>query len=81
MQLISAVTAAQRQIDDQIMKLSSFGVQIDEAKSQSATVLAGSSKGYDTKMSASFDQAKQQIDNTIMQLEQAKISLQQVQMI
>jgi pyrroline-5-carboxylate reductase len=81
MQLISAVTATQRQIDDQVMKLSGLGTQIDEAKTQTATVLAGSSKGYDAKIAASLDQAKQRIDSTIVQLEQAKSSLQQVQMI
>lgn len=80
-QIIQAVSASERQIEDQIMKLTSYNEQIDKAMQQVQAQLAGSTMSYDQKMLQQLQQTKKQLDDTIKMLRTAKEKLAQVRAI
>ena len=80
-QLIQAVTAAQRQIDDQMTKLQDYNGQIDRVIQQVQSELSGSTQQYAEEMLQQLQQTKQQVSDTLGKLSAAKEKLTQVRMI
>lgn len=81
MELISAVTNAERQIDDQISKLQSYQSEIDSVSQRVNSAFSGSKNQYGEKMIDQLAQTKQQVSDTINRLQNAKEKLIQVRMI
>ena len=81
MQLIAAMSATEKALDDQIMKLTYFCQQIDKTIQQVDEVLGGSIKGYDQQMNSKLSGTKNQLETTIAQLKAAKLSVQTVRTI
>lgn len=81
MELIAAVTNAERQIDDQISKLHSYQSEIDTVAQRVNAAFSGSSNQYGQKMIDQLSQTKQQVSDTISRLQNAKEKLTQVRMI
>ena len=80
-QLIQAVTAAQRQIDDQATKLQAYNGQVDRVIQQVQSELSGSTQQYASEMLQQLQQTKQQVSDTLGNLSAAKEKLTQVKMI
>ncbi len=80
-QLIQAVTAAQRQIDDQAGKLQAYNRQVDQVIQQVQSELSGSTQQYTAEMLQQLQQTKQQVSDTLGKLSAAKEKLTQVRMI
>lgn len=80
-QLIQAVTAAQRQIDDQVTKLQAYNGQVDRVIQQVQSELSGSTQQYASEMLQQLQQTKQQVSDTLGKLSAAKEKLTQVKMI
>ena len=78
--IIQAVTATQRQIDDQIAKLNAYKTQIDQVLQTVQKALVGSTQQYAEEMLQQLQQTKQQIDSTLQRLSIAKEKLSQVKM-
>ena len=79
--IIQAVTATQRQIDDQIAKLNAYKTQIDQVLQTVQKDLVGSTQQDAEEMLQQLQQTKQQIDSTLQRLSIAKEKLSQVKMI
>ena len=80
-QIIQAVTASERQIEEQIRKLTAYNEQIDRAMQQVQSQLSGSTHSYDQKMLQQLQQTKKQIEDTDKMLQTAKEKLIQVRAI
>ena len=80
-QIIQAVGASERQIEEQISKLTAYNDQIDRAMQQVQSQLAGSTMSYDQKMLQKLQQTKKQLEDTIKMLRTAKEKLAQVRAI
>ena len=80
-QLIQAVTAAQRQIDDQAAKLQAYNMQVDQVMQQVQSELSGSTQQYTEEMLQQLQQTKQQVSDTLGKLTAAKEKLTRVRMI
>ena len=80
-QIIQAVTATQRQIDDQMAKLRSYNGQIDKVMQQVQAELSGSTQQYAQEMLNQLQQTKNQVEDTIGKLQAAKDKLTQVRAI
>ena len=80
-QLISAVTNAERQIDDQMSKLQSYKTEIDEVTQRVESAFSGSQRDYGHQMLQQLSQTKEQVSETIERLQTAKDKLTQVRMI
>ncbi|MBQ2695093.1 hypothetical protein IJG04_00420 [Candidatus Saccharibacteria bacterium] len=80
-QLISAVTNAERQIDDQMSKLRSYGAEIDQVTQRVQADFSGSQRDYGQKMLQQLSTTKRQVDETMARLQTAKEKLTQVRMI
>lgn len=78
MQVNAAKMATERQIDEQIQKLSAFNGKLERVKSQVDLVLSGSQTDYANQMMQQLDQTKKQIDDTITKLRTAKQKLFQI---
>jgi hypothetical protein len=81
LQIIQAVTASERQIEDQIRKLTAYNDQIDRSMQQVQSQLSGSTQSYDQKMLQQLQQTKKQIEDTVKMLQTAKEKLVQVRAI
>lgn len=81
MELISAVSNAERQIDDQISKLRSYQAEIDNVSQRVNAAFSGSGNQYGQKMIDQLSQTKQKVVDTISRLQSAKEKLIQVRMI
>ena len=81
MELISAVSNAERQIDDQISKLQSYQGEIDNVSQRVNAAFSGSTNQYGQNMIDQLSQTKQQVADTISRLQNAKEKLIQVRMI
>ena len=79
--LISAVSDAERLIDDQIMKLQSYQAQIDSASQRVDAAFAGSTVQYGQNMIDQLSKTRQQVTDTINYLQSAKDKLIRVRMI
>ena len=80
-ELISAVVAAERQIDDQIGKLTSYKSQIDSVAQRIEASLSGSQEDYANRMIAQLAATKSQVEATLGSLQAAKEKLLRVRMI
>ena len=81
MELIAAVTDAERRIDDQIMKLQSYLTQIDSVSQRVDATFSGSTDQYGRNMIEQLSVTKKQINDTIGILQEAKNKLIMVRMI
>lgn len=79
--LIAAVTNAERQIDEQIMRLKSYQSEIETVSKRADAAFSGSTVQYGQKMIEQLSQTSQQINDTINRLQAAKEKLIQVRMI
>ena len=80
-ELIAAVGETQRRLDNQIMKLKSYQTQLDNASKRVDAAFAGSTLDYGKNMIDKLSQTKQQIENTLARLQEAKDALSRMQMI
>lgn len=80
-QIIQAVNASERQIEEQIRKLTAYNEQINRAMQQVQSQLSGSMQSYDQKMLQQLQQTKKQIEDTVKMLQTAKEKLVQVRAI
>lgn len=80
-ELIAAVTNAERQIDEQIMKLRSYTVEIDKVTERVNAAFLGSERHYDKQMMQQLTITKTQVNDTILRLQTAKDKLIQVRMV
>lgn len=80
-QLISAISNAERQIDDQMSKLRSYGAEIDQVTQRVEANLSGSQRDYGQRMLQQLSTTKKQVEQTIERLQTAKDKLIQVKMI
>lgn len=81
MELIAAVSNAERQIDDQISKLQSYQNEIDFVQKRVDAAFSGSNVQYGKNMIEQLSQTKQQVTDTISRLQNAKDKLIQVRII
>ena len=79
--LIAAVTNAERQIDEQIMRLKSYQSEIETVSKRADAAFSGSTVQYGQKMIEQLSKTSQQINDTINRLQAAKEKLIQVRMI
>ena len=80
-ELITAVTNAERQIDDQIMKLRSYSSEIEKVTQRVDSAFSGSEKQYGQQMMGQLSMTKTQVNDTLTRLQTAKDTLVQVRMI
>lgn len=80
-QLISSVTNAERQLDEQISKLNSYLIEVDNVSMRVDNAFAGSSVNYGQRMIQQLAQTKEQVRTTIGTLQAAKDKLAKVRMI
>ena len=64
-ELIAAVTNAERQIDDQIMKLRSYADEMDKATQRVDAAFRGSEKQYGQQMVEQLSMTKTQVNATL----------------
>lgn len=81
MELISAVSNAERQIDNQISKLQSYQGEIENVLQRANAAFSGSTNQHGQNMIDQLSQTKQQVADTISRLQNAKEKLIQVRMI
>jgi len=79
--LISSVAEAERRIDDQIMKLQDYQVQIDSVTQRVDAALGGSYSQYSQNMIDQLARTKEQVAQTITHLQSAKECLLRVRMV
>lgn len=75
------VTNAERQIDEQMMKLRIYEADVDQVKIKVDNALHGSEQEYAQQMMQQLDLTKTQVQTTINQLQAAKDKLERVRMI
>ena len=80
-ELIAAVMAAEKNIDDQIAKLNAYSRQNDDIMRQIMQALDGSVHSSALSMKQQLSQTQGQIKATITSLEMAKTKLQRVRQI
>jgi len=81
MELIAAITNAERQIDDQIGKLNSYKSEMQQVISQIESAFGGSQSQDAQTMLQQITVTEKQIDETIANLQNAKGKLLQVRAI
>ena len=81
MQIIQAVTATERAIDDQMAKLTSYNAKVDEVMRRVQAELGDSTTNYAQEMISQLQQTKAQVDDTLQKLQAAKDKLIQVRAI
>ena len=80
-ELIAAVGSAEWQIDDQLGKLTSYRLRVDEVTRRVEAALAGSSQDYSMRMIQQLSVTGEQVDQTIAALQGAKDKLSNVRMV
>jgi len=80
-ELIAAVTNAERQIDDQIMKLRDYSGEIEKVTQRVDAAFRGSEKEFGQQMVQQLSLTKTQVNDTLTRLQAAKDKLIQVRMI
>lgn len=80
-QLISAITNAERQIDDQISMLHSYASEIDQVTERVQATLDGSQQQYGRDMLNQLSTTKQTVEQTVEKLQAAKDKLIQVRLV
>lgn len=77
-QIIAAVSAAERQIDDQIGKLTSYIGEIDKVTNRTDAAFNGSTQNYGRDMIQQLAATKAQVNQAIEKLQAAKEKLLRV---
>ena len=80
-QIIAAVSAAERQIDDQIGKLTSYIGEIDKVTNRTNAAFDGSTQNYGRDMNQQLAATKAQVNQAIEKLQAAKEKLLRVRTI
>lgn len=80
-ELIAAISNAERQIDDQIGKLNSYKSQISQVKTQVENAFGGSQSQDANAMLQQLSSTETQINETISNLQNAKDKLLRVRAI
>ena len=80
-ELIAAISNAERQIDDQIGKLNSYKSQISQVKTQVENAFGGSQSQDANDMLQQLSSTETQINETILNLQNAKDKLLRVRAI
>jgi len=80
-QIIAAVSAAERQIDDQIAKLTSYIREIDKVTNRANAAFDGSTQTYGRDMIQQLAVTKAQVNQAIEKLQVAKEKLLRVRTI
>lgn len=80
-ELTAAISHSVREIDDQMMKLRSYQSELDTVAQRVNTAFAGSTVRFEQQMLDQLGKTKEQINDTINRLENAKEKLLRVQMI
>ncbi len=80
-QIIAAVSAAERQIDDQIGKLTSYIGEIDKVTNRTNAAFDGSTQNYGRDMIQQLAVTKAQVNQAIEKLQAAKEKLLRVRTI
>ncbi len=80
-ELIAAVTNSERQIDEQITKLTNYSNEISQVTQKVQSAFEGSQQEYGQKMLQQLAQTKDEVNKTIGHLQSAKTKLMQVRMI
>ncbi len=80
-QIIAAVSAAERQIDDQIGKLNSYIGEIDKVTNRANAAFEGSTQNYGSDMIQQLTATKSQVNQAIEKLQVAKEKLLRVRTI
>lgn len=80
-QIIAAVSAAERQIDDQIGKLTSYIGEIDKVTNRTNAAFDGSTQNYGRDMIQQLAVTKTQVNQAIEKLQAAKEKLLRVRTI
>ena len=80
-QIIAAVSAAERQIDDQIRKLNSYVREIDKVINRTNAAFEGSTQNYGSNMIQQLTATKAQVNQAIGKLQVAKEKLIRVRAI
>lgn len=80
-QLIAAVSAAERQIDEQVRQLSVYVRELDAVTGRISSALGGSTQDYDRQMLQQMAATKAEVEQSIRQLQAAKDMLARVRMI
>ncbi len=80
-QIIAAVSAAERQIDDQIGKLTSYIGEIDKVTNRTNAAFDGSTQNYGRDMIQQLAFTKAQVNQAIEKLQAAKEKLLRVRTI
>jgi hypothetical protein len=80
-ELIAAISNAERQIDDQIGKLNSYKSQISQVKTQVENAFGGSQSQDANAMLQQLSSTETQINETILNLQNAKDKLLRVRAI
>lgn len=80
-QLIAAVTAAQRQIDDQISRLTVYSGQLDQVSSRVDDALRDSRQSYAGQMLQQVAETKSQVQNSLNRLQDARAKLGRLSML
>ena len=81
MELISAISNAERQIDEQIGKLNSYKSQIAQVKNQVESAFGGSQSQDANEMLQQLSTTESEINETISNLQNAKDKLLRVRSI
>ena len=80
-ELIAAVTNAERQIDDQMMKLQSYAGEIARVTERVDSTLRGSKTQYGQQMLQQLSTTSIQVNDTLNRLQSAKDKLIRVRII
>lgn len=80
-QLISAITNAERQLDDQMMKLHGYINEIDQVTQRVQAAFDGSQQDYGRNMLNQLSTTKQTVEQTLEKLQAAKDKLMQVKIV
>jgi ABC-type transporter Mla subunit MlaD len=80
-ELIAAVMAAERNIDEQIAKLTAYAKQNDDIMREITEALEGSSHQSASNMQQRLSQTQTEINQTVRMLEASKIKLIRVRSI
>lgn len=80
-ELIGAVSEAERHLDEQTMRLTSYKADMERVMRRVEAALAGSERRYNQRMVDQIDATRAQVDATLQELQAAKEKLQRVRMI
>jgi hypothetical protein len=79
-QVVAAIGEAQRNVKEQMMRISSFQAAHNDAIQQVVNALQGSTRGHDERLCAELEKSKADLRMSMELLAQAEYCLMQVSM-